>query len=241
MKKAIFIPARRNSTRLKDKLLLEVKGKPVIAWTVENALKSGYPVVVVCDDLEFKKVLKKYPVEVILTPSDLKSGSDRIAYALRELDFDYVVNVQADEPLLDPKDIDKVFNALMDSQVSTLSYPIQNEEDYLNPNIVKVITDKDGYALYFSRSPIPFYRDINFTDMLNILKPQKHIGVYGYQRQALLDFAYKLKPSPLEEIEKLEQLRLLYNGYKIKVIQASKDTLGIDTKEDFEKFCSLIL
>lgn len=107
MKKAIFIPARRGSTRLKDKLLLPVKDKPVIAWTVENALKVGYPVVVVCDDLEFKNVLKDYPVEVILTPSDLKSGSDRIAFALKDLDYDTVVNLQGDEPTVDPQDIKK--------------------------------------------------------------------------------------------------------------------------------------
>lgn len=240
MKKAIFIPARRGSTRLKDKLLLSVKGKPVIAWTVENALKVGYPVVVVCDDEKFKKVLSDYPVEVIITPSNLRSGSDRIAYALKDLDYDVVVNVQGDEPLLDFEDIKKVFYALKDSPVATLSYPIEKEEDYINPNIVKVITDKEGYALYFSRSPIPFYRDIDFSDMLKILKPKKHIGVYGYHKDVLLNFSFYLKPSPLEEIEKLEQLRLLYYGYKIKVIQASKNTLGIDTKEDYERFCQLV-
>lgn len=240
MRKAIFIPARRGSTRLKDKLLLKVKNKPIIVWTVENALKSGYPVVVVCDDEEFKKVLSDYPVEVILTPPNLKSGSDRIAYALKDLDYDVVVNLQADEPLIDPKDIKKVFDALEMSFVATLSYPIEKEEDYINPNIVKVITDKDDYALYFSRSPIPFYRDVDFTQMLKILKPKKHIGVYGYHKNVLIDFSFNLKPSALEEIEKLEQLRLLYNGYKIKVIQASKDTLGIDTEEDYQKFCQLI-
>lgn len=240
MKKAIFIPARRGSTRLKDKLLLPVKDKPVIAWTVENALKVGYPVVVVCDDLEFKNVLKDYPVEVILTPSDLKSGSDRVAFALKDLDYDTVVNLQGDEPTVDPQDIKKIFQALEKDKVATLSYPIEKEEDYINPNIVKVVIDKDNYALYFSRSPIPFYRDIDFSKMLNILKPQKHIGIYGYRKEVLLDFSFKLSPSAIEEVEKLEQLRFLYNGYKIKVIQASKDTLGIDTKEDYERFCQLI-
>ncbi len=203
-------------------------------------MKVGYPVVVVCDDEEFKKVLSDYPVEVILTPSNLKSGSDRIAYTLKNLDYDVVVNLQGDEPTIHPQDVKKIFQTLEQDQVATLSYQIENEEDYINPNVVKVITDKNGYALYFSRSPIPFYRDIDFSQMLKILKPQKHIGVYGYHKDVLLEFSFNLKPSPLEEVEKLEQLRLLYNGYKIKVIQASKDSIGIDTKEDYERFCSLI-
>jgi 3-deoxy-manno-octulosonate cytidylyltransferase (CMP-KDO synthetase) len=121
-----------------------------------------------------------------------------------------------------------------------LYYPIEKEDDYLNPNIVKVISDKDDFAIYFSRSPIPFYRDLDFNQMLKILTPKKHLGIYSYHKKVLIDFSYNLKPAPIEEVERLEQLRFLYNGYKIKLAKASKDTVGIDTKEDYERFCSLI-
>lgn len=243
MKKAIVIPARRASTRLPDKLLLEHNGKPIIAYTVENCLKVSCVdrVIVACDDEEFKKALKDYPVEIILTPSDLQSGTDRIAYAVKNLNYDYIVNVQADEPLLDPQDIERVFKALQKDKVASLYFPIDDEEDYLNPNIVKVVLDKDDYAIYFSRSPVPFYRDIDFIGLKKLGYPLKHIGVYGYHRDTLLNFSHHLNKPSIENIEKLEQLRLLYNGYKIKMIKASKDTIGIDTKEDFERFCSIKL
>lgn len=240
MESLIVIPARKDSTRLKNKLLLPVKDKPLIAWTVENCLKSGFPVMVACDSKDFLEILKGYDIEIVLTPSDLKSGSDRIAYAIKDLDVKYIVNVQGDEPLISPEDIKKIFENLKNDKVVTLSYPINNEDDYLNPNIVKVVVDKDNYALYFSRSPIPFYRDIDFYQMYRIFSPLKHIGIYGYQKKALLDFSINLKSSPLEEVEKLEQLRFLYNGYKIKVLKAEKDTIGIDTKEDYEKFCKIL-
>lgn len=240
MESLIVIPARKGSTRLKNKLLLPVKDKPLIAWTVENCLKSGFPVMVACDSKDFLEILKGYDIEIVLTPSDLKSGSDRIAYAIKDLDVKYIVNVQGDEPLISPEDIKKIFENLKNDKVVTLSYPINNEDDYLNPNVVKVVVDKDNYALYFSRSPIPFYRDIDFYQMYRIFSPLKHIGIYGYQKKALLDFSINLKSSPLEEVEKLEQLRFLYNGYKIKVLKAEKDTIGIDTKEDYEKFCKIL-
>ncbi|MEZ0323479.1 MAG: 3-deoxy-manno-octulosonate cytidylyltransferase [Hydrogenothermaceae bacterium] len=242
MKTAIVIPARRGSTRLKDKLLLKVKDKPVIAYTVENCLKVRNidRVIVACDDDEFKEVLKEYPIDVILTPSDIQSGSDRIAYVIKDLDYDFIVNVQADEPLLNPVDIEKVAVALKDYPITTLAYPITEEEDYLNPNVVKVVLDRENCGIYFSRSPIPFYRDIDFNTLKNLKYPLKHIGIYGYRKDVLLNFAYSMEKSPIEEIEKLEQLRLLYNGYKIKIFIASKDTIGIDTKEDFERFCTLI-
>ncbi len=241
----IIIPARKGSTRLKNKLLLQVKGKPVIYWTAENAskVKNVEKVIVATDSQEIADIFKnEKKIEAVLTPTDLKSGSDRVAYVAKELKEEKIINVQGDEPLLDPEDIEKVVEGLDETSVTTLCYPITDEEDYLNPNVVKVVLDKDSYALYFSRSPIPFYRDIDFSQMLNSFQNpvKKHIGVYGYRREVLLDFAYSLKPSPLEEIEKLEQLRLLYNGYKIKVFQAKKDTLGIDTKEDFEKFCFIM-
>ncbi len=241
----IIIPARKGSTRLKNKLLLPVKGKPVIYWTAVNAAKTRNidKVIVATDSKEIADIFKdQEKIEAVLTPSDLKSGSDRVAFVAKNLKDDKIINVQGDEPLLDPEDIEKVVNGLDEAPVATLSFPIKKEEDYLNPNIVKVVVDKENFALYFSRSPIPFYRDIDFSNMIESFKNpvKKHIGVYGYRKDALMDFAYSLKPSPLEEIEKLEQLRLLYNGYRIKVFQAKKDTLGIDTEEDFKKFCLIM-
>lgn len=243
MRKAIVIPARKGSTRLPGKLLLKHNEKPVIAYTVENCLKVKEVdrVIVACDDEEFVEVLKGYPVDVILTPSDIQSGTDRIAYVMRYLDYDYVVNVQADEPLLDPQDIEKVFSTLLqENKVVSLYFPIDKEDDYLNPNVVKVVLDKDNYAVYFSRSPIPFYRDIDFENLKYLAYPKKHIGVYGYHKDVLIEFSYNLKRPDIEYIEKLEQLRLLYNGYKIKMVMASRDTIGIDTESDFQRFCSLV-
>lgn len=241
-KRVIVIPARKGSTRLPNKLLLEHKGKPVIVYTVENCLKVKNidKVMVACDDESFIDVLKGYPVEVVLTPSELQSGTDRIAYATKDLDYHHVVNVQADEPLLEPKDIENLFQALENDQVVSLYFPIDAEDDYLNPNVVKVVLDSNDYAVYFSRSPIPFYRDIAFKDLKRFGYPLKHIGVYGYHKDVLVEFAYGLERPSVENIEKLEQLRLIYKGYKIKMVKASKDTVGIDTKEDFKKFCSLV-
>ncbi|WP_293447304.1 3-deoxy-manno-octulosonate cytidylyltransferase [Persephonella sp.] len=240
----IIIPARKGSTRLRNKLLLEVKGKPVIQWTAENCLKvkNAEKVIVATDSEDIAKIFAGSPIEAVLTPSDLKSGSDRVAYVAKDIDQEKIINVQGDEPLLLPEDIQKVIDGLDDAQITTLSFPINNEEEYINPNVVKVVTDREGYALYFSRSPIPFYRDIDFSQMLREFKNpvMKHIGVYGYRKDALMDFAYRLKPSVYEQIERLEQLRLLENGYRIKVFTAQKDTLGIDTEEDFEKFCRII-
>jgi len=233
----IVVPARENSSRLKRKLLIEVEGKPIIRWTIENCLKvKGVDRVIVATDSErIRDVLEGLDIDVILTPKDIQTGSDRIAYVSKEIDDDKIINIQGDEPILFPDDIEKVIDALDVSDVSTLAHRIESEEEYLNPNNVKVVLDKDNYALYFSRSPIPYLRD---TDFNNIDSPNiyKHIGVYGYKRDVLLEFAYKLKQPFIETAEKLEQLRLLYYGYRIKVIITENKTLGIDTIEDLESF-----
>ncbi len=241
----IVIPARKGSTRLKNKLLLSVRNKPIIRWTVENCLlvQGVNQVIVATDSEEIKAVLEELPeVKVIMTPSNLKTGSDRVAFVARDLNEDFIINVQGDEPLIPPEDIENLIKELKKADVTTLAFPISSEDDFLNPNVVKVVTDKDGYALYFSRSPIPFYRDIDFSTLKKQYPqlPLRHIGIYGYRKDVLLNFAYSLDTAPIEEIEKLEQLRLLFNGYKIKVVQASRETIGIDTQEDYEKFCSLV-
>ncbi|WP_457621339.1 3-deoxy-manno-octulosonate cytidylyltransferase [Persephonella sp.] len=241
----IIIPARLGSTRLKNKLLLEANGKPIIRWTAENCLKvrNAEKVIVATDSKLIMDVFKdQKKIDLVLTPSDLKSGTDRVAYVARELETDKVINVQGDEPLIDPEDIERLIESLDFTDVSTLSFPLKSEDEYLDPNVVKVVTDRNGFALYFSRSPIPFCRDLNFNQIVKTYKSiiLKHIGIYGYRKDILLKFAFSMDTPPIEQIEKLEQLRLLYNGFRIKVLTASKDTLGIDTEEDYKRFCKII-
>ncbi len=237
----IVIPAREKSTRLPEKLLLTVKGKPVIRWTVENCLnvKGINKVVVATDSERIKDALKDLNVDVFLTPSTLKSGSDRISYILDEIDDEDIINVQGDEPLLNPKDLENLAQVLKDEDIVSMYHPIKSEEEFLNPNVVKVVLDKNEYALYFSRSPIPYPRDNFFNRYIKHVF-NKHIGVYGYKKEILKKFSSELKHAPIEDIEKLEQLRFLYYGYSIKMVKASSDTLGIDTQEDFEKFKNII-
>jgi len=240
----IIIPARLKSTRLKNKLILKVNGKPIIRWTAENCLKvkNAKKVIVATDsDLILDIFKDDKRIDAVLTPENLKSGTDRVAFVAKNLPYEKIINVQGDEPLIDPEDIEKIIDTLDGTQIATLSFPINKEDEYLNPNVVKVVTDAKSYAIYFSRSPIPFYREIDFTKMVSLYKNiiLKHIGIYGYKKDILMEFAYRMDPSPIEEIEKLEQLRLLYNGYRIKVIKAKRDTLGIDTEEDFKRFCKI--
>jgi 3-deoxy-manno-octulosonate cytidylyltransferase (CMP-KDO synthetase) len=237
----IVIPAREKSTRLPQKLLIEVEGKPIIRWTIENCLriKNVDRIIVATDSKKIKEVLKDLDVEVILTPDNIKTGSDRIAYVCKNLNVDKIVNIQGDEPIFNPNDIEKLINELEYNEVVTLAHPINSEKDYLDPNNVKVVLDRNNYALYFSRSPIPYLRDEKFDNLQN-KNIYKHIGIYGYKKDILMDFAYNLKPPFIEVAEKLEQLRLLYNGYKIKVIITENETLGIDTKNDLEKFKNYI-
>jgi len=237
----IVIPAREGSTRLKNKMLLDVCGKPLIRWTVENCLKvKGIKVAVATDSEKIANVLKDLDVKIFITPSNLKSGSDRIAYAVKNLNVNKIINVQGDEPLLDVKDIEKVIDALDFAPVSSLYFPIKKEEDFLNPNIVKVLMDKSDFALYFSRSPVPYGRDVNFEYLKEKGLANKHIGIYGYKKDILIDFAYNFEHSPLEDVEKLEQLRFLHYGIKIKMEKANKETLGVDTLQDYKNVCEIL-
>lgn len=239
----VIIPARRGSTRLKDKLLLKVKDKPIIYWTVSNCLKTKKidKVIVATDSIEIQNALYDLPVEVIMTPMCISCGSDRIAYVAQNINDEIIINVQGDEPTVAPEDIDNIAEALESENCVSLYFPIDKEEDFKNPNIVKVVMDKNNYALYFSRSAVPYPRDVDFEELKKLSLANKHIGVYGYKRSILLDFAYNLEPPAIEEVEKLEQLRLLYNGYKIKMLKATRDTIGIDTIEDFERFKEYLL
>ena len=171
-----------------------------------------------------------------MTSPDHPSGSDRLAEIVPSLDCDLVVNVQGDEPLLNPKDIDRAVAALeKDTQasMSSLFYRITDSREHLDPNVVKVVIDRDGYALYFSRAPIPFRRD-GAKGVGSQVLGLKHIGLYVYRKDFLIRFT-SLSPSPLELCEKLEQLRALEWGYRIQMVEASRDTIGVDTPEDLEK------
>ena len=222
----IVVPARLGSTRLKNKPLREIKGKPLIRWVVENLSKTGFDILVATDSGRVKEVVRDL-AEVVLTPSDLPSGSDRVAYAVEKLGITapYIVNYQGDEPFAYREDLEKLIAALKGgAKVATLATPI-DKELFEDPNAVKVVLDKRGYALYFSRAPIPFPRS-GFR-----FKPLKHIGIYAFRRETLLEFT-RLEPTPLEETEKLEQLRLLENGIPVKVEITSNFYHGVDTEED---------
>ncbi|RTZ70717.1 MAG: 3-deoxy-manno-octulosonate cytidylyltransferase [Aquificaceae bacterium] len=225
----VVVPARLGSTRLKRKPLREIKGKPLIRWVVEALTKTGFRILVATDSKEIKKVVEDL-TEVVLTPSELPSGSDRVAYALKGLKEipPYVINYQGDEPFAYREDLLKLYKSLKEgSPVVTLAKPL--EEKFLNdPNTVKVVTDLRGFALYFSRSPLPYPRGgFHF-------KPLKHIGVYAFKTETLFEFT-KLKPTPLELTEGLEQLRLLENGIPVKVELTENYYHGVDTEEDLRE------
>ena len=225
----IVIPARLGSQRLPQKPLREIKGKPLIRWVVENLTKTGFPTLLATDSEEIAKVVK-YLTPYVLTSSFLPSGSDRVAYALKLLDKKpkYVINYQGDEPFAYKEDLQKLISALKEgAPVATLAKTIEEEKEWKDPSNVKVVLDRKGFALYFSRSPIPYPRSGPF------IKPLKHIGVYAYCVETLFKFT-QLSPTPLEKTEGLEQLRLLENGIKIKVLITENFYHGVDTAGDIE-------
>jgi 3-deoxy-manno-octulosonate cytidylyltransferase (CMP-KDO synthetase) len=239
------IPARYSSTRFPGKPLVDILGKPMIQWVYENATGSKLLdfLIVATDDERIYNVVKSFGGNVIMTPSDIQTGTDRVAYVLNEFDADIVANIQGDEPLLTSEMIDRAIEPFLNSEkvdISTLAVKINNVDLIFNPNVVKVVFDKDKIALYFSRSPIPFCRDAkNEKDWLRLGNFYKHIGLYVYSRESLLRFV-SLRRSSLEEIEKLEQLRALENGFRIKVVISESDTIGVDTPEDVEKVVAFL-
>ncbi len=239
------IPARYRSTRFPGKPLADILGKPMIQWVYENAKSSrliNY-VIIATDDERILNSAKSFGADAIMTPPDIPTGTDRVAYSIKEFDADIVVNIQGDEPLMSADMIDSAIEPFLKEEkfeISTLAVKINNAETLFNPNVVKVVFDKNNYALYFSRSPIPFCRDArNKDEWLMLGDYYKHIGIYVYTRDSLFKFV-ALKRSKLEEIEKLEQLRALENGMKIKVVITDKDTIGIDTQSDLEKVIQIL-
>ncbi|MBQ8418170.1 MAG: 3-deoxy-manno-octulosonate cytidylyltransferase [Phascolarctobacterium sp.] len=231
MKVLCVIPARYASTRLPGKPLSMIAGKPMIQHVYERACQAQLPdeVVVATDNELVEQAVIGFGGKAVMTSPDHPSGTDRLAeVALKYPDVDIIVNVQGDEPMIPPEIIDRLAEAFegdADLNMATMKV-VMDEEDYDNPAAVKVVTDQHGYALYFSRSLMPYPRN----------KPEgykvfKHVGIYAYRRNFLLKYA-ALTPTPLERAESLEQLRALENGYKIKVLESDFQGIGVDTPED---------
>ncbi|MDD2331193.1 MAG: 3-deoxy-manno-octulosonate cytidylyltransferase [Candidatus Cloacimonetes bacterium] len=230
MKTAAVIPARFASTRFPGKPLVPLAGKPIIQHVYEAAINSRLfdTVLVATDSEEIWKAVSYFGGKAVMTSEKNHSGSDRIAEAIKEIDCDLIVNIQGDEPLIDRASLSALINSFRhkDVMVASLMTLIREPEQLFMPNIVKVVVDKDSNALLFSRSAIPFNRD----DLKNV-RYYRHIGVYAYRRKILLKFV-SLPPGKLENIEKLEQLRLLENGIPIRMIETDYQGIGIDTPED---------
>jgi 3-deoxy-manno-octulosonate cytidylyltransferase (CMP-KDO synthetase) len=240
------IPARYASVRLPAKPLVDLCGKPMIQRVYEQAVQSKLltHVVVATDHPAIVEAVKKFGGEVMMTSPELKSGSDRVAAVAREIaSAGIVVNIQGDEPLIAPQMIDQAIQPLLDDtrvDVGTLIRKIETAEELLNPNIVKVVVDVNNVALYFSRSPIPYLREIADTSAWHERHTFfKHIGLYVFRRNIILDFS-SWEESALERAEKLEQLRILERGYRIKTALTGFDSIPIDTASDAERVRTII-
>ena len=238
MRAVAIIPARYNAQRLPAKPLADIGGKPMIQHVFEQASKARRvsKVIVATDDERIAVAVKAFGGDVVMTSPDLQSGTDRVAAAAKTLaNADIVVNVQGDEPLIEPEMIDEAVAVVADgtAQVGTLVKQINREADLFNPNIVKVAMGKDGNCLYFSRSPIPFGRDKPQHEWLNLQAYYKHIGLYVFRREFLLRYT-TLEQTPLERTEKLEQLRILEHGYAISAAVTTYDSIPVDTADDLE-------
>ena len=234
----VVIPARYASTRLPGKPLLDIAGKPMVVRVAEQAAKSGASEIIIATDFEkIVSVAQVQDLKAVMTRIDHASGTDRIAEVAQKLgwpDDEIVVNVQGDEPLIDPELIKEVAQHLANSKdavMATACHPIHDEASLLNPNSVKVVMDANGNALYFSRAPIPYPRDDIYKQHI---QTHRHIGIYAYRVGFLKQYA-QLVVTELEKIESLEQLRVLYHGYKIGVtITQNAPASGVDTQEDLD-------
>jgi 3-deoxy-manno-octulosonate cytidylyltransferase (CMP-KDO synthetase) len=229
----VVIPSRYGSGRLPGKPLILLAGRPLILHVLERAkeIKGVDQVIVATDDERIAKAVEQEGEQAILTPEDLKTGSDRVGWVIKKFECDIVVNLQGDEPLIDTIAIEQAIDALKknnDIHVTTLGFPIKNKKVWQDPNVVKIITDENQNAIYFSRESIPFFRNGKFQQLEGLFQ---HLGVYIFRREFLLKYL-EWESSPLELAEKLEQLRILAKGYKIKVIQTDSPSFGVDTPND---------
>ena len=244
------IPARYGSTRFPGKPLALLAGKPVIQHVYEQAARATRPaeVVVATDDERIAAAVSRFGGRAVMTSPAARSGTERSAEVARQRDAAIVINVQGDEPLIRPEMVDQLAEYLERHAavpMASLMTKLRRCEDVVNPNMVKAVTDRDGFALYFSRAPIPWIRQDQdprgkvALEALQVIGAMKHLGIYGYQRHFLLQFP-ALAPTPLEQLEQLEQLRALEHGYRIKLLETAHDTVGVDTPEDLKKVEAII-
>lgn len=231
------IPARYASTRLEGKPLKDICGHSMIEWVYRRCKNTKLDdVIVATDDERIFREVERFGGKVIMTSTEHSNGTSRIAEVCQKItDYDVIINIQGDEPLIEADMIDMIVDAFQQEELCmcTLKHKLDSWEDIENPNQVKVVTDKNDYALYFSRSILPYPRKENI-DLY-----YKHIGIYGYTRNFVLEYA-AMASTPLENSESLEQLRVLENGYRIKVLETSHQSVGVDTQEDLEKVCKWI-
>ena len=233
-----IIPARYSSSRFPGKLLAQLEGKPILQHVIEKCLLSKMldDVIVATDDPRIAEMAKAF-CRVEMTRTDHQSGTDRIAEVTQRCNLNSIINIQGDEPMIEPDVIDQVAALIDKNEMSTAAAPINLPENWKSPNTVKVVINSSNKALYFSRYPIPFlrnYADSPITEKLKTFPYLQHIGIYGYQKDALIKLV-NYPVSPLEKAEKLEQLRALDNGISIVVAVVKHDSIGIDTPEDLEK------
>ena len=237
----VVIPARYGSTRLPGKPLISLAGKPMIQRVVERVrlAKRADRVIVATDDQRIVKAVQGFGGEARMTRTEHRTGTERVAEVAAHEEGDVFVNVQGDEPLLDPHAIDVAVNALLEkpqASISTVATPIKTPADIMDPNVVKAVLDFDGNAIYFSRAPIPWVRDTASKIQVRHLK---HLGLYVFQREALLEYP-TLPQGELERIEQLEQLRWLENGWKIRVAEVVYDAVSVDVPEDVARVEKLL-
>ena len=245
----VIIPARLGSSRLPGKVLLDICGKPMIEHVYRCAKEANniQEVYIATDSQEVLDVCRTFTSNVIMTSDKHVSGTDRLAEAVVGIECSDVINVQGDEPLMDPKLIEDLAASLKNSDTTMVSamHKIKTTQELKSPNAVKVTVDKNANALYFSRSIIPHHRDqweplLNYHKTIpNSLTFFKHIGIYGYKKEFLIEYA-KMELTYLEKLEKLEQLRVLENGYKIQMIETEYEPVGVDTLEDLERVRGLL-
>ena len=238
---SIIVPARLTSTRFPHKLLIEVRGKPIILWTAERirTVAPEFPLYFAVDDDALERCLSEAGFAAVRTRAEHPSGTDRLAEANAAVGAPAVINVQGDEPLVTGEQIRALAAGLeRDAAIATLAVPFVQPQDFANANQVKVVRDREGYALYFSRSPMPFARDTaGQVDALWLAQNRcyRHLGLYAYKADFLSAFS-SLEPGLLEQVEKLEQLRAMEHGYRIHVGITDQATIGIDTPEDIAEF-----
>ncbi|MDP2654860.1 MAG: 3-deoxy-manno-octulosonate cytidylyltransferase [Candidatus Omnitrophota bacterium] len=236
-----MIPARWASSRFEGKILAEIKGKPMIqhVWQQVKKCRLLDEVLIACDDKRIVEAARGFSAKAVMTSPEHASGTDRIAEAVENIPANIIVNIQGDEPLIRPSVIDNLAKALIQDDecpMATVIKPIQDEDELSDPNVVKVVINQNRHAMYFSRAPVPYIRDKKSSK--NVVY-YKHIGLYAYKKSFLRTFT-RLPPSRLEQIERLEQLRALEAGYKIRTVVTNYESVGVDTPEDLQKVEKLL-